>query len=839
MADAVYVGRVGALAAALGIGVAVWSGGCAVAAADSTGSSGETSSTSAASGTSSGSSESDSTTDAATGTTTSGTASSPSATSPSAISGTATSPSATSPSVASPSTAVGTATGTGGAQTGTHSTTSARDHTAPPRKERRSATAAESTRPTTARTAAGDAQETAPSHVDDPAEPATSAVGEQATAPAPAPVASAVPAVVDPGPAAIPTVTEQPAVAVPKPVDTVTAAPADVPPAAPPAAPLGSPVSWTIAAAARKESLVPGPVALRTTSSTDDAATVQLAAAAVAAAPPVVAVVQTPPLGWLQQIPLIGPVFVTPVVGALHQIPIFGDIIHPFVGYPVQYGAPGAPVSRDVMLTSFDGTQIYVHFMPAKGLQSGQLAPTVFQGPGLGMPGATNLDGTFLDGILTDNLGAVGVGPLRAAGYNVVTWDPRGEYRSGGTLEVDSPDFEARDTSAIISWVATQPEVLLDAPGDPRMGMVGASYGGGIQFVTAAIDHRVDALVPTIAWNTLNSSLYKSEAFKSGWGTLLAAALLLTGARPNSAIYPAAIQGDITGQLTQEQQDLLADRGPDALLGNITAPTLIIQGTVDTLFSLQEAQENALALIANGVPTKVLWFCGGHGVCTNNLFDPTDGQVITEATFAWLARYVKGQTGVSTGPQFEWVDQRGQYYSSTTYPAAPSASIVAASQGGTLPLFPVLGGSGPLLFVLPIGGTRALNALNVNLPAATQTTYVVGAPTLTMTYSGTGTSRHVYAQLVDDATGAVLGNQVTPIPVTLDGQSHTVTIDLEQVAHTLNPGQALTLQLVASTVNYENFGAFGFLDVSSVGVSVPTIADAVPLDRRAPAAVSA
>ena len=51
----------------------------------------------------------------------------------------------------------------------------------------------------------------------------------------------------------------------------------------------------------------------------------------------------------------------------------------------------------------------------------------------------------------------------------------------------------------------------------------------------------------------------------------------------------------------------------------------------------------------------------------------------------------------------------------------------------------------------------------------------MGAPELTLTYSGTGSSRHVYAQLVDDTTGLVLGNAVTPVPVTLDGQTHTVS----------------------------------------------------------------
>ena len=67
----------------------------------------------------------------------------------------------------------------------------------------------------------------------------------------------------------------------------------------------------------------------------------------------------------------------------------------------------------------------------------------------------------------------------------MVTWDPRGEFASGGKLHLDSPDFEARDVSAIISWVAGQNSTAFD-PGttgrtNPLIGMVGGSYGGGIQ----------------------------------------------------------------------------------------------------------------------------------------------------------------------------------------------------------------------------------------------------------------------------------------------------------------------------------------------------------------------
>jgi ABC-2 type transport system ATP-binding protein len=219
----------------------------------------------------------------------------------------------------------------------------------------------------------------------------------------------------------------------------------------------------------------------------------------------------------------------------------------------------------------------------------------------------------------------------------------------------------------------------------------------------------------------------------------------------------------------------------------------------------------------------VVWFCGGHGLCVNDLLDQRDGALIQLQTLAWLARYVKGDTTVSTGPQFEWVDQTGQYYSSNVYPVPTGNPIVTSSTtGGVLPLLPFIGGSGPLLGVLPIGATKAINAINPTVPAATTTTYVVGAPQLTLTYSGTGQATHVYAQLVDDNTGLVLGNQVTPIPVTLDGQTHTISEPLQMVAETLSPGQSVTLQLVASAADYETITSLGQLKVSSMSLSLPT-----------------
>ena len=81
----------------------------------------------------------------------------------------------------------------------------------------------------------------------------------------------------------------------------------------------------------------------------------------------------------------------------------------------------GSASARSEFVTSFDGTQIKVNFFPTDATASGKRAPTVLFGPGWGQGGATDPEAA------TDvTIGAIGVGTLRAAGYNVLTWDPRG-----------------------------------------------------------------------------------------------------------------------------------------------------------------------------------------------------------------------------------------------------------------------------------------------------------------------------------------------------------------------------------------------------------------------------
>ncbi len=128
----------------------------------------------------------------------------------------------------------------------------------------------------------------------------------------------------------------------------------------------------------------------------------------------------------------------------------------------------------------------------------------------------------------------------------------------------------------------------------------------------------------------------------------------------------------------------------------------------------------------------------------------------------------------------------------------------------------------------------AANALNVTVPIA-RAAVVVGAPSLSMTYSGTvapGTRpTRVFAQLVDPATGIVLNNQITPVPVTLDGRPHSLTIPLETIGYTTHADASLELQLVATTVAYITPRLGGTINISRITVALPTVKGLSVLQR--------
>ena len=121
-------------------------------------------------------------------------------------------------------------------------------------------------------------------------------------------------------------------------------------------------------------------------------------------------------------------------------------------------------------------------------------------------------------------------------GYVLISFDERGMGDSvpkngGGYARVIDPAMETQDARAVLDWayenaslyqIRTEPESGIDK--DIKVGTLGLSYGGGFQLPLAALDRRIDAAVPAMAWHDLAYSLAPGDAVKLSWVGILCAA---------------------------------------------------------------------------------------------------------------------------------------------------------------------------------------------------------------------------------------------------------------------------------------------------------------------------
>ena len=198
----------------------------------------------------------------------------------------------------------------------------------------------------------------------------------------------------------------------------------------------------------------------------------------------------------------------------------------------------------------------------------------------------------------------------------------------------------------------------------------------------------------------------------------------------------------------------------------------------------------------------MVWVCGGRGMC---LTPPGDSAAAAQEEMDWLARYVQGDTHAPVAPGFRFVDQNGKTYAYSSYPPLAGTPVTAMGSGNLS--LESGGGSGPVH--LAAGDTGFMNSLTAGITPArashavdvpirfSRSALVVGAPQLTLAYRATSpegsSALHVFAQVVDDSTGLVLGNQATPVPIAGDGAEHTVSVPLEMVVFAAEPGASLTL----------------------------------------------
>ncbi len=484
---------------------------------------------------------------------------------------------------------------------------------------------------------------------------------------------------------------------------------------------------------------------------------------------------------------------------------------------------PGAQ-ARDVNVRSFDGITIRAHYYPATNRAANERVPTVLIGPGYPTQGDTNPDGDTSD--------QIGQRTLRGEGYNTLTWDPRGIGGSGGIVNFDSPDFEARDVQALIDFVGTLPEALLDGANDPRVGMAGSSYGGAIQLATAAIDSRLDAIIPDVTWNDLGPGFFPDGAMKTSFAVLICGHGTANGV-PGNLLGPAAAMLDraawelktaclesLGGAVGAPGRQWFSDRTPPGLRERVNVPTMLSQGTVDTVFGLSEAVANYRVLRGKGVPVKMLWYCGGHGACTTST---GEAEYLRRAGLAWLDRYLKRNATTDTGPGFEWLADDGRWRSAPAYPPAGAGRIDAGGAN-----FKSLGVS---IFDSTTSGrdgfaaTPAPNAVTVGFDPPPSGSDVVGAPRLTITYKGNALSPNtfLFAQIVDGRANRVVGSQVTPLPVVLDDRVRTVARDLEPIAAHAGSSERYRVQITPGTGVFGKQGSVGGVILRRVDATLPLV----------------
>ncbi|MEV3993073.1 alpha/beta fold hydrolase [Streptomyces sp. NPDC049837] len=359
---------------------------------------------------------------------------------------------------------------------------------------------------------------------------------------------------------------------------------------------------------------------------------------------------------------------------------------------------------------------------------------------------------------------------LARDGYAVLTWSARGFGGSTGRIGLNDPDFEVKDVSRLIDWLAKRPEVRLDGDGDPRVGVSGSSYGGAISLLAAGYDKRVDAIAPQITYWNLADALFPDGVFKKLWaGIFFTTGTAASSDRPEAPARPPGEppgEGDqppgrnaggaeapdtaggptratapgaaacgrfqdvlcamyervaVAGKPDAAARALLAARSPSAVGDRIKVPALIVQGQADSLFPLSHADAMAKAIRANGAPVAVDWIAGGH-----DGGDREAGRV--EARIgAWFDRYLKEDTGAGTGPAFrvsrtggvDSTDGQAQLRGATgdSYPGLRSGARTLALTGRPQTFRNPAGATPPAISAVPGlgGGLSQLSSLGVGL----------------------------------------------------------------------------------------------------------------------------
>ena len=314
------------------------------------------------------------------------------------------------------------------------------------------------------------------------------------------------------------------------------------------------------------------------------------------------------------------------------------------------------------------------------------------------------------------NTAAIGRGFSRA-GYVVLTYSGLGfGHTKGCKITLDDPAWDGKAGKQMVDVLAgtrkltnsdTKATYFLhnvqqEKAGDPRLGMIGGSYGGEIQFAVAGQDPRVDAIIPLITWNDLTYSLAPGDVAKKEWIDLFFSDGIASGVQSAGATHDptplappcpnftdqacaGAVELNSQGYPSPATTALARHASVTTYMRSIRVPTLLVQGQADTLFNLNEATATYWALKHQGTPVRMVWQSWGHSHST-----PAPGELDFNAAslrssylgnrfLNWMNHYVRGWTGPGSpvGPEFSYFRDWVHY---DTSPAHAGTAIASAYQ---------------------------------------------------------------------------------------------------------------------------------------------------------------
>lgn len=486
-------------------------------------------------------------------------------------------------------------------------------------------------------------------------------------------------------------------------------------------------------------------------------------------------------------------IWLAPCAGVLLLCACSSDDATAVQGGPIQ----GTGESRDGTVTDYvlsskvDGEDIAITVLEPTTVTEGSTYPLMLHSHGYGGSRQTTRPESGLMRRLLD------------AGYGVISIDERGHNDSGGTIRILDPALEGQDLLQVLDWAEDHldwiaynnqgPDTGL-GKGNPIVGSIGGSYGGGYQHLIYAIDakHRLDAIAPDITWHDLRYSLYPGHVFKTTWATLLSAAGNLPPNRQDAQVNQGLIEGITTNSLSDENLALLYGNSMASHCAGENAYTaggaltridaFLTQSAQDTLFNFNDAYGNYRCLSALGGDVRLFTKAQGHGLDNGDGGEHCGSIDRDDATFAWFEEKLYRRAGVADFVPHVCLMLGGSGDDAVVVNEVPVGGMVAAFDEANMLTGEI---SGLLPRVVPV----------YTAPEAGDV--LAGVPVLDVTVlSGLGTESGLGDPILFFALGTpndrggyeVFQNQYRPVR----GYGH-VTIEMNGVFERLAPGQELVL----------------------------------------------